>query len=297
MVLSAPQDGERERRGGESAMMVGMAAPTSARPRWSARRVDRERVWLERMHARYLDPALIDPDPLVFVRQVENPADQELVGLIAACLAYGNVKAMLPAIEQVLARLAPHPHAALRQATRRQLAAAYRGFRYRFTDGRQLAGLLWAARTAIVRHGSIEQCFAQHYDSADETVLPALGGLVDELMDAAPVSLAHLVPHPAGRSACKRMNLFLRWMIRRDVIDPGPWRVGSASQLVMPLDTHVFHTARERGWTQRRTPNLAAALEVTNVLRAVCPADPLRYDFAVTRPGIRGAVRAPKCLH
>ena len=133
--------------------------------------------------------------------------------------------------------------------------------------------------------GSIEACFAAH-DAGEPDVLGALGGLVDELSSAAAHSLAHLVPHPAGGSACKRLNLYLRWMVRRDDVDPGGWTTVDPARLVMPLDTHVHRTARTRGWTARRSADLRTAQEVTAVLGAISPGDPLRYDFAVTRPGI-----------
>jgi uncharacterized protein (TIGR02757 family) len=244
--------------------------------------------WLEALRRRYHRRRFVSPDPLEVLYDYDDVRDREIVGLIASALAYGNVKAMLPAIRSVLETLSLFPAAMLRSARPATLRRDLRGFRYRFTTGDQLAGLLGAIRSIITEHGSLEACFCAQLDDDDETILPALGAFVDALTGAADCSLAHLVPHPADGSACKRLNLFLRWMVRRDAIDPGGWeRIGRA-RLIMPLDTHIYRIALSRGWTRRRTADLKAAVQITARLRRLCPADPLRWDFALTRPGIRG---------
>jgi uncharacterized protein (TIGR02757 family) len=262
-----------------------VTAPSAPPSPPRASRAD-ERRWLERLHRRYHHRRFVSPDPLEFLYRYDDVRDREVAGLIASALAYGNVKAMRPAIERVLAPLGTRPSRALAAATPRGLRRSYRGFRYRVTPETQLVGLLLAMRSLQRRHGSLEACATA--PAGEPTALPALGALVDALADAAPCSLAHLVPHPDGGSACKRLNLFLRWMVRADAVDPGGWTAIRPAQLVMPLDTHVYRTARGRGWTARRTPDLKAALAITDVLRSIRPDDPLRYDFALTRPGIRG---------
>jgi len=249
---------------------------------------EKERRWLEALRRRYHHRRFVSPDPLEVLYDYEDLRDREIVGLIASSLAYGNVKAMLPAIRGVLDLLGPSPARSLRCTGRRTLARRLRGFRYRFTSGDQLAGLLSAVGTIIAERGNLEACFCANLADDDETILPALGTFVDALAAAAPCPLAHLVPHPANGSACKRLNLFLRWMVRSDVIDPGGWRGIRPARLIMPLDRHIYRTALSRGWTRRRTADLKTALQITARLRRLCPADPLRYDFAITRPGIRG---------
>jgi uncharacterized protein (TIGR02757 family) len=244
-----------------------------------------ERAWLEGLHRRYHHRRHCGLDPITFLYDYPDPADREIAGLVAAALAYGNVKAMRPAIATVLDTLGAEPRRRLDGTPPRRLRERLSGFRYRFTTGAQMAGLLCAARAVCRGHGSLEACFAAH-DGEDATVLGGLGGLVDELAGAAPCSLSHLLPHPDGGSACKRLNLYLRWMVRRDAVDPGGWDAVDPRRLVMPLDTHVHRTALVRGWTRRRSADLRTALEITGVLAAVSPGDPLRYDFAVTRPGI-----------
>lgn len=250
-----------------------------------------ERAWLERLHRRYHHRRYVDPDPLALLYPYEDLRDREIVGLIAASLAYGNVKAMLPAIRQVLEILGPAPARALAGLSRRQVAGRLRGFRYRFTSGAQIGGLLVAVQRVVTDRGSLEASFAAHATGERETVLPALEGFVQELSGAAPCALMHLLPCPSRGSACKRLNLYLRWMVRADAVDPGGWRAARPRQLLMPLDTHVHRTALARGWTRRRGADLRTAVDVTAFLRTIRADDPLRYDFAITRPGIRGEIR------
>ena len=255
----------------------------------------RERLhrWLETAHRRYHRRALLSSDPIQLLYRFDDPADREVVGLIAACLAYGNVRAILGGIENTLSRMAPSPRACIEQADASAMHRAFRGFRYRVTGPGDMAGLLTGAGALIRQHGSLQASFRNHLEHADETLMPALGRWVDELCEAAGSSLYHLLPHPDRGSACKRLNLYLRWMVRRDAIDPGGWGRVRRARLVVPLDTHMHRVAVELGLTRRKQPNLRTAIEVTEALRAIRPDDPLRYDFALTRPGILRLNTAP----
>jgi uncharacterized protein (TIGR02757 family) len=249
--------------------------------------LDADRAWLEALRRRYHHRRFVKPDPVQVLYDYREVRDREIVALIASSLAYGNVKAMRPAIRRVLDILGPAPAETVHQQGDAWFSQRLRGFRYRFTTGRQIASLLAAVGAVLDAYGSLEACFARGLSPCNETTLPALGAFVDSLHNAAPRELGHLLPHPSGGSACKRLNLFLRWMVRRDAIDPGGWDCIEPRLLIMPLDTHVYQTARARRWTTRRTPDLKAALAVTAHLRSLCPEDPLRWDFAITRPGIR----------
>lgn len=261
--------------------------PAPPRRRWAKDRRQRERAWLETLYARHHDVHQLAPDPLQLVVPYAAPADREVAGLVAACLAYGNVTAMLPAIRRVLEPLGPHPAAALDRRSDAELAESLAEFRYRVTSGERVAGLLAAVRRVRAAHGSLEDAMLAA-DDGGPTIVAALSGLVQELRAASPAPLDHLLPDPAAGSACKRPALWLRWLVRHDVIDPGGWKRVSPARLIMPIDTHVFQTARRRRWTPRRTVGLVTAMEITARLRELEPDDPLRWDFAITRPGIRG---------
>jgi uncharacterized protein (TIGR02757 family) len=241
---------------------------------------------LEALYERYNRREFIHPDPLELVLRYPAPADQELAGLVAATLAYGQVRQILIAVERALAPLGPAPALFLRAAGDGHLRRDYAAFKHRWTTGAELAALLAGARSAATEHGSLGACFQAGYRDEDETVLPALSRFVERLQRGRP-GRNSLLTHPGSGSACKRLLLYLRWMVRRDEVDPGVWSGIPAAKLVAPLDTHLFRISRRLRWTRRRQANLRTALEVTARWRVLSPEDPVRYDFALTRPGIR----------
>jgi uncharacterized protein (TIGR02757 family) len=200
------------------------------------------------------------------------------------------VTQILAAISTALAPLGPSPGAFLGAAGGRTLDRLYAGFRHRFTSGAELSSLLTAVKRAVARHGSLERLFRAGLGPGDATVLPALGSFVESLRALAPRPCPSLLSSPEDGSACKRLNLYLRWMIRRDAVDPGPWRGLPAAKLVVPLDTHLFRIGGALGLTARRSADLGTALEITRGFADISPRDPVRYDFALTRLGIR-----PEC--
>lgn len=272
------------------------------------------RAWLDDLYARLHSPAFLGDDPLVLVRRYPDGADREVVALIAASFAFGNVVAMRPAIERVLAPLGEHPATALYLTEPEEWRGRYRGFVYRWVRASDVRVFLAWIGGALRRHGSLGAMW-DHYDThfvdaereTNDDIVPTLerwrtalvttptGDLgvrsrvltrASGLRSALPSGAAMLVPDPANRSACKRLLLFLRWVARPDDgIDLGLWKV-TPSRLLMPVDTHILQVAHRLGWTTRPTADLRTAREITDVLRRVCPDDPTRYDYALTRPGI-----------
>jgi len=227
----------------------------------------------------------IHPDPLEFVYRFEDSGDREVVGLVAAALSFGRVASIAASVEKVLALLGPRPSSYVRSASDRDVRSACAGFRHRWTTGEELAALLVGVGRAIERHGSLERCLANGLRGDDPSILGALDLFVAEITGDGPRT--SLLACPERGSACKRMNLFLRWMARRDRVDPGPWTSVPASKLVVPLDTHMHRISLAWGLTRRATPNLATALEITESFKRFAPDDPVRYDFAITRLGMR----------
>jgi uncharacterized protein (TIGR02757 family) len=138
----------------------------------------------------------------------------------------------------------------------------------------------------LEHHGSLRACFVSGLSLEDENVLPALTVFVNELRADSRREMNFLLPSPRRGSACKRLNLYLRWMVRRDAVDPGLWTPLPASKLIIPLDTHMHRIAIEWGLTQRKQGDMRTALEITEAFRKVAPDDPVRYDFCLTRLGI-----------
>jgi len=241
----------------------------------------------------------VHPDPLEMVYRYTAAEDQEIAGLISACLAYGRVTQILSSAGKVLdlmdgAEPKSSPHFFLGRTTDRELRTIFKSFTHRFTTGDEMAALLIAIKRMIAEHGSLEELFASGMSRDDETVLPGLTEFVSHLRRAAggPNACPSLLSSPEDGSACKRLNLYLRWMVRRDRVDPGPWRAVPRAKLVIPLDTHMFRIARALDLTASRQANLKTALEITRAFARHSPRDPVRYDFCLTRLGINPSVKA-----
>ena len=228
----------------------------------------------------------VSPDPLEFLYPCEDPADREIVGLIASSLAYGRVLQIKRSIEGVLARMSLSPSRFIRDASPESLGRTFSGFRHRFTTGDEMARMLLGVRNVVEKYGSLHACFSSTLEREAQTVVGALACFVEKLSAASPGRRSSLLPSPARGSACKRLNLFLRWMVRSDGIDPGGWDDIPASALIIPLDTHMHRVCRGLGLTRRRQADMRTALEVTDSFRKMVPDDPVRYDFVLTRPGI-----------
>jgi len=239
---------------------------------------------LEALYGAYNRRCYVHPDPLEFLYDFPDPLDLEIVGFIASSLAYGNVKQILRSVSLVLAKMGSSPSAFLLDLPFNRIAGTFSDFKHRFTSGEDIARLLWGVRLVIEKHGSLQKCFMSRLRRDDPTVIPALSAFV---LNVFPDGCDFLIPAPARGSACKRLNLFLRWMVRRDDVDPGGWDGVPPSKLLVPLDTHMHRIAMTLGLTKRKQADLRTAIEITEAFRKLCPSDPVRYDFVLTRFGIR----------
>jgi uncharacterized protein (TIGR02757 family) len=256
---------------------------------------------LEVLCRRY-DRRFLDTDPVGLVRRFDDPDDREIVGLLAAGLAYGRVASIRASILDLLTRIGPRPSRFVASFDPVRDAVRFDGFVHRFTRGRDIALVLHLLRQAKQRAGTLEAFFLEgDLEPPSPTIGPALDSFGARLfaLDGRPFvgdgivpardGARWLLPVPAGGSACKRSCLFLRWMVRPDDgVDCGVWTRVSPSRLVLPLDTHLFRVVRALGWTQRRSAGWPMALEVTARLRALDATDPVRFDFALSRLGILG---------
>ena len=228
----------------------------------------------------------VHPDPLEFLYDYDQLKDREIVGLVASSLAYGAVRQILKSVRSVLERM-DSPHLFLKRASKKELLDTFGNFKHRFTTGEELATMLYGIKKALERHGSLHACFSEGFKRDHETIIPALSSFVKELSSVFQGKPRSLLPSPDAGSACKRLNLFLRWMVRRDDVDPGGWDNIPASRLIIPLDIHMHRISLQLGLTKRKQADLKAAYEITAAFRSIEPDDPVRYDFALTRLGIR----------
>ena len=208
------------------------------------------------------------------------------MALIASSLAYGRVQQILKSVDIVLKNIGP-PLDYVQNTSRSDIKGLFCDFKHRFTTGDDIAELLFGIGCVIKKYGSLGKCFADGVEQKDKTVQKALGHFTRELI-AHSGKHTSLLPNPEKGSACKRLNLLLRWMVRKDDVDPGGWDQVGKSRLIIPLDTHMHRIACEYGLTKRKSANMRAALEITEGFAKFSPEDPVRYDFALTRPGIGG---------
>ncbi len=243
--------------------------------------------FLENLYKQYNRRCFVNPDPLQFLYGYKNRGDREIVALIASCLAYGKVSQIITSTSIILEKLGPSPKKFLEDKTDKEVKNFFPNFKHRFTTGRDLSALLIAISHIIVEHGSLQACFKTGLREKDTTLIPALTCFTRNIRKSADSIGGNLLPCPEKRSACKRLNLFLRWMVRKDRVDPGGWENICPSLLVIPLDTHMFKIGRSFGFTERKQAGMKAALEITEGFKQFSPRDPTRYDFALTRFGIR----------
>jgi uncharacterized protein (TIGR02757 family) len=243
------------------------------------------RALLEKTYQDFNKPEFIHPDPLEFVWRYKGGADREIAGLIAACLAYGNVTQILKSVEKVLGPMGPSPAAWLKKTDKALIKKTFAAFKHRFTTGAEMAVFLLNIKRAMEKHGSLEKLFLLGYDPAAPTVEEALYKFINAFnaLGCAP----SLTPCPEHKSSFKRINLYLRWMVRNDSVDPGVWKGVSPAKLIIPLDTHMRQVSMNAGITRRKDTSMKTAAEITAFFRRVEPGDPVKYDFALTRAGIR----------
>jgi uncharacterized protein (TIGR02757 family) len=250
---------------------------------------------LDRLYAEYNYPDSAT-DPIHIVRRFERPDDREIVGFCAAALAFGRVASVLQSIERLLAVVGPAPAAYVRSFEARH-ARDFSGLGHRWIRSNDLVGLIAVLRGMLDQSGSVERFFAEGYEAGAPDVGAALDSFSRRALSMAPKSrlakgspgVCYFFPRPSAGSACKRLNLFLRWMVRRDALDLGVWTSVPPSALVVPLDTHVIRVGRCLGLTRYTSPGWAMAREMTDALRALDARDPVKYDFALCHLGMMNA--------
>lgn len=233
------------------------------------------------------DITTIAPDPLELVLRFDDPRDQEVAGLLAAAFAYGRADIIVANIGVVLTRMTPSPYRYLAAFDRREATRRFAGFAHRFHKTRELVDLFDCLATAMRKHGTLGALFESCYDEGDPDIGPTLARFTRSLLASRrSPALRYLLTSPDDGSACKRMNLYLRWMIRRTSPDLGLWTFADPAKLVMPLDTHIHRITSFLGLNIRKSTDWKTARALTDRLAQFDAADPVRYDFALCRLGI-----------
>ena len=238
-------------------------------------------------------------DPVHLVRPFADAADREIAGFCAAALAFGRVSSVIHSIETLFRIMGPRPADYVRRFAPGAAHPELRAMVHRWTRGVDLAALLWILRQMLERSGTIERFFTDGLGPADEHIGPALDSFsqralaldIRQVYGRVPrrAGVCYFFPRPSAGSACKRLNLYLRWMVRRDEVDLGVWRSVAPGRLIVPLDTHVIRLSRCLGLTRYTSPGWKMAADITARLRRLDPDDPVRFDFSLCHVGMMNA--------
>jgi uncharacterized protein (TIGR02757 family) len=248
---------------------------------------------------RTFDDVTSATDPVHIVRRYTAPDDREVVAFCAAALAFGRVASVLQSIESLLAVMGTRPAAFVRAFDPPLHRAAIDPLVHRWIRGRDLVALLLILQRMLRETGTIERFFVAGDDAAAPDVGLALEAFSTRALQTnlrvaygrvpRRPGVSYFFPRPSAGSACKRLNLFLRWMVRRDAIDLGTWTLVSPARLIIPLDTHVIRLGRCLRLTRYASPGWKMAAEITASLRAISATDPVRYDFSLCHVGMMSA--------
>jgi len=256
---------------------------------------------LERLYNSYNRFVKIVPDPLQFVYQYGSNEDQEIAGFLSAVLAYGRVKQIERSLVDLLARLGSSPTSFIRQlknSDQKHLSS----FKHRFNTGLDVFYVLMAMKQFLKNHGSLEGAFLAGYEDLQPNVIPAMVSFRHRLLSQIESchrspGVLYLLADPQKGSPCKRLNLFLRWMVRDDDVDAGLWTHVDPGKLVVPMDVHMSRLCRIIGFHNKKQASMDTALQVTSRFAEICPEDPVKYDFALSRVGIIEQCKGEVCTY
>ena len=245
-------------------------------------------------HYKAFDRATISPDPLEIPHRFKNTSDIEIAAFIASVFAYGSVTQILKTLELIFEVVGKDPHNFVMEYNHKKDKKLFKNIKHRFYTGEDIAALFAGLNKIYQTYGSLNYLFLLYYFEKAENIKGALSffsrNLTDIVIKSSESSsngVKFMFPDPLKGSACKRQNLFLRWMIRNDELDFGLWKEIPASKLVIPVDTHIAQISKKLYLTKRENVSWKMAEEITNNLKKLDPNDPVKYDFALCHIGMR----------
>lgn len=248
--------------------------------------------FLEQTVKKYNKKEFLDTDPISIVHKISGDKNRETAAFIVSIFAFGNVKSIKTTIQKVLQPMGDNAYGFIKNY-KKDRTTLFKGIVHRFIKEYDISCLINALHSILKEYGSIKDLFMRCYNKVGNMrkVAEGFSKISREIYrknndNFSERTLRFMLPSPENGSACKRMNLFLRWMVRKDEIDLGIWKGIEKNQLIIPLDTHIARISKSLGLTKRKTPGWNMAEEITENLKKFDPNDPLKYDFALTRVGM-----------
>ncbi len=237
----------------------------------------------------YNQPAFIKDDPVCIPHLFSKKQDIEIAGLFASVFAWGNRTTIIQKSKELMQLMDNAPHAFCIGHTDQDLQKLVH-FKHRTFNATDLLYFIHFLKFHYSKHDSLEQAFVRGLNKKDETIENGLIGFHNYFfsLEDAPARTKKHISTPARNSGCKRLNMYLRWMVRKDNcgVDFGIWKKISPAQLVCPIDLHVARVAKRFDLIKRKLPDWQAALELTTYLRTLDKNDPAKYDFALFGLGV-----------
>lgn len=247
-------------------------------------------------HYKAFDKSRISPDPLQFLHLYKDEKDIEIAGFISSVFAYGNVKQIINTLEKIFKATEGNPYQFVLNFNENKEGKNLKGIKHRFYTEGDLILLFSAINLVLNEHVTLKNLFLNYYSPKDKNIKNALSGFSYYFIESVKLltgrkyvgrGIKFMFPLPELGSACKRMNLFLRWMVRKDELDFGLWKEIPADKLIIPVDTHVARICKSLRLTERKIIGWKMAEEITENLKKYDPVDPVKYDFAICHIGMR----------
>lgn len=243
------------------------------------------KIALDKLVKKYETKDFIKDDPVQFPHKGKFKTDIELYGFIASLFAYGNRKMFIKKLDEIFDKAEGDLTGFIKNGD----FSSLKGVEYRFSKEADIIPIFRILSKLYNESKGLEDLFLYGY-SKDKTILSMLKIAVDYFYSLAPKTAGqgfyHMLPNPDNGGAMKRMNMFLRWMVRKPPVDLGVWKFIKAKDLLIPLDVHVSRVSRSMGLIDRKSNDFKTVLELTNKLKEFCSKDPVKYDFAMFGYGI-----------
>lgn len=249
--------------------------------------------FLEKLYQKYNQVYSVH-DPIWNVIRQKDKINQEILAFISAVYAFGNISQINFIIEKIITLLYPSPIEKILDKDYLNYLKIKTNIHHRFLFHREFIGLMKTLNYVYLNYGSLKKLFLLNYKPDENNVKNSIISFSRKLRiinkkfnKESKIKLKFLYPSPESGSACKRLNLFLRWMVRKDNVDLGLWEEIKTSQLVIPLDTHIYQVAKHFGLTVLKSPSWNMAVEITESLKKFDPIDPVKYDFALSHINLK----------
>ncbi|HPN38685.1 MAG TPA: TIGR02757 family protein [Melioribacteraceae bacterium] len=244
-------------------------------------------------HYKVYNKSRISPDPLEFLHKFTDPKDIEISGIISSTFAFGNIKQIGLILEKLHKIMGKSPFNFIIKFDETKSRQKFKGIYHRFFTTDDIIILFKVLHDILIAYGSLKYMFLMYYFEKDENLKSCISLFSQNILhffkrySTITNGLKFMFPDPLRGSACKRINLFLRWMIRKDELDFGLWEEFSTEKLIIPVDTHIAKISKSLGLTKAHTVSWKMAEEITNNLKKFDKNDPVKYDFALCHIGMR----------